>query len=74
MRTTLTLDDDVLAAARAIARERDASLGKVVSDLLRRALQPRPALRTDDALPTFNVPNAAKVFGPDEVARALETA
>lgn len=43
MRTTLAIDDDVLAAARAIAREQDRSIGEVVSALARRALhRPEP--------------------------------
>ncbi len=40
MRTTLELDDDVLQAARELASLRRTSIGKVVSELLRRALQP----------------------------------
>ena len=42
MRTTLAIDDDVLAAAKAIARQERRSVGEVVSDLARRALY-RPA-------------------------------
>ena len=38
MRTTLQLDDDVLAAARVLARQRHTSLGAVISDLARQAL------------------------------------
>lgn len=38
MRTTLQLDDDVLAAARVLARQRRRSLGDVISDLARQAL------------------------------------
>jgi hypothetical protein len=38
MRTTLDLDDDVLAAARSIAAARKQTMGKVVSDLLRQSL------------------------------------
>jgi hypothetical protein len=38
MRTTLTIDDDVLTAAKAIARQQDRSLGEIVSELARRAL------------------------------------
>jgi len=38
VRTTLAIDDDVLAAARAIARQQQKSIGEVVSDLARRAL------------------------------------
>ena len=42
MRTTLQLDDDVLAAARVLARQRQSTLGDVISDLARQALS-RPA-------------------------------
>jgi Arc/MetJ family transcription regulator len=38
MRTTLDLDDDVLAAAKEMARQQGQSTGTVVSGLLRRAL------------------------------------
>ena len=38
MRTTLRLDDDVLAAARVLARQRRSSVGDVISDLARQAL------------------------------------
>jgi hypothetical protein len=40
MRTTLAIDDDVLAAAKAIARQKNRTLGEVVSDLARAALRP----------------------------------
>lgn len=40
MRTTLKLDEDVLAAARALARQQDRTLGEVVSALARRGLAP----------------------------------
>lgn len=38
MRTTLTIDDDVLVAARALADQQHCSLGEVISELVRRAL------------------------------------
>jgi hypothetical protein len=44
MRTTLAIDDDVLTAAKAIAQQQRRSVGEVVSELARRALQrPRPS-------------------------------
>lgn len=44
MRTTLQLDDDVLAAARVLARQQRTSLGAVISELARQALvAPVPA-------------------------------
>ena len=38
MRTTLIIDDDVLAAVRELARRQRRSAGKVMSDLARQAL------------------------------------
>ena len=43
MRTTLDLDDDVLASAKEIARREKKTAGRVVSDLARRALTGLPA-------------------------------
>lgn len=42
MRTTLTIDDDVLVAAKAMAEQQNRSIGEVISDLARKALR-RPA-------------------------------
>ena len=39
MRTTLSLDDDVLREVEAYAESRDIGLGKAVSELVRRGLQ-----------------------------------
>jgi hypothetical protein len=38
MRTTLSLDDDVLREAKTYAESRDISIGKAVSELVRRGL------------------------------------
>jgi hypothetical protein len=38
MRTTLDIDDDVLAAAKHLASEQKTMAGKVISDLVRKAL------------------------------------
>jgi hypothetical protein len=40
MRTTLDLDEDVLQAAKELAAVRGVTAGKVVSDLVRKALTP----------------------------------
>ena len=40
MRTTLAIDDDVLAAAKELAAMQRKSLGEVVSSLARQALRP----------------------------------
>ncbi len=51
MRTTLTIDDDVLTAAKAIARQQDRSVGEVVSELARRALRRPRAARERNGVP-----------------------
>ncbi|MEW5848745.1 MAG: CopG family transcriptional regulator [Myxococcota bacterium] len=62
MRTTLVIDDDVLAAARALAEQRQESIGKVISDLARQALTPRSAPRTRNGVPLFPLrPDATPV-------------
>jgi hypothetical protein len=45
MRTTLAIDDDVLAAAREIATSQKKSVGEVISILSRTALSPAPSQR-----------------------------
>ena len=40
MRTSLTIDDDVLAAAKALAARQHKSVGEVTSALTRASLQP----------------------------------
>lgn len=43
MRTTLTIDDDVLAAVKERAQRERRTVGQVLSDLARQALIARPA-------------------------------
>ena len=44
MRTTLDLDEDVLQAAKELAEARGVTAGRIVSDLLRKALTPTTAV------------------------------
>ncbi len=39
MRTTIDLDDDVLAAAKALAKAGQTTAGRIISDTMRRAIQ-----------------------------------
>jgi hypothetical protein len=45
MRTTLAIDDDVLAAAKGLAARQHKSIGAVISTLARQALRPASAPR-----------------------------
>jgi len=71
VRTTLTIDDDVLVAVKAIAQQQHRSIGEVVSDLARRALHrpSPPAVRngipllprqSDQAVVTLETVNALR--------------
>jgi len=51
MRTTLDLDADVLQAARELAAARRSTMGRVVSDLLRKALAPARQGRVRNGVP-----------------------
>jgi hypothetical protein len=51
MRTTLDLDADVLQAAKEIASARRTTIGRVVSEFLRKALEPAPAGRVRNGVP-----------------------
>jgi hypothetical protein len=74
MRTTLTLDDDVLEAARYLARTEGKAIGAVVSELARRGLAPRREAEEEQGFPVFSVPSGATPLTPEMVARALEDA
>lgn len=51
MRTTIRLDEELLAKAKRAAVERGTTLTGVIEDALRRALAPRPAAGDRPALP-----------------------
>ena len=55
MRTTLVIDDDVLTVAKAIALQQHTSVGKVVSDLARRALHRPKAPASRNGIPLLPV-------------------
>ena len=71
MRTTLDLDDDVVAAARELAAEQRRSLGSVVSELARRGLTPA-RVETEDGLPVIRVPSDTPPITAAMVRRALD--
>ena len=70
MRTTLSIDDDVLAAAKVLARQQHKTLGAVVPALARQSLRrPVPSWQRD-GIPLLPVSNAEAVVALD-VVRAL---
>jgi hypothetical protein len=55
MRTTLTLDPEIVSAAKQIAAERSKSIGEVISELARRGLEARSKSATRNGFPVFQV-------------------
>ena len=68
MRTTLTIDDDVLAAAKGLAARQRKSIGEVISALTRQALRPAvPRGEVRNGVPLLPVrPGAEPVTGTGE--------
>jgi len=60
MRTTLAIDDDVLLAAKAMARQQDRSIGEVISDLARHSLRRPQASGERNGIPLL----ASRSDGP----------
>ena len=67
MRTTLTIDDDVLVAAKAIARQKNKALGEVVSELARAALHPPRAGAERNGVPLLPTRATGTIVTPDLV-------
>ena len=55
MRTTIVIDDDVLLAAKAIARAKHQTIGKIVSELARKSLRPPAPATERDGIPLLPV-------------------
>ena len=70
MRTTLAIADDVLRAAKAIARQRNQTIGQVVSELARNSLCPPTTSTERNGIPLVPVrrPNAVITL---EIVNAL---
>lgn len=70
MRTTLQIDDDVLRAARSLARAQHKTVGQIVSDLARKGLVPKPREQKRGAFPTFDVGRNAPPITLEMVQKA----
>ena len=61
MRTTLDLDEDLLLVTKQISQQKQLSMGRVVSQLLRKALEPAVPCRMRNGIPVFSArPGAVK--------------
>ena len=73
MRTTVNVDDDVLEAAKSIARAEGRGVGAVISELARRGLTPATLrVGVEDGFPVFSVPDDAPPITDATVRAALD--
>jgi hypothetical protein len=73
MRTTVTLDQDVYEAAMHLSRSTGRRLGKIISELARRGLKQRAAIRSDKSrLPVFEVPPDAPVIPASRIQEFID--
>lgn len=78
MRTTLDIDEDILDAAKTIARKERKTAGAVISDLVRRALtQPMPetgqSVRETESFYGFHpMPAGSRVVTEETIERLRE--
>jgi hypothetical protein len=74
MRTTIDLDEDILRTAKQLARENEQSLGRVISDLAKRGLEPAKATqRKRNGIPVFDRMPGAKPVTSEIVKGLLES-
>lgn len=71
MRTTVTIDDDVMAVARALADRKGSSLGSALSELARRGFRNNPTRGEAADGTTFPTPDDAGPITSEDVYRSL---
>jgi hypothetical protein len=72
MRTTLIIDDDVYEAAVAKARSTGRTLGEVISEMARAAIEPRQPSPTRKRFATFEVPKGSRMISAARIQKALD--
>ena len=72
MRTTLSLDDDVLQEVKAYARSRHVPIGKAVSDLVRRGLHAPLRTRIVNGFHVADLPPDTPPVTSEDVKKLLD--
>jgi hypothetical protein len=72
MRTTLTLDSALLAAARSVADRTDRSIGDVISEWARRGLEAAQGAHRERGFPVFSVSAGAPPISGETVRALLD--
>ena len=72
MRTTLSLDDDLLPDVKTYAESRDMSLGKAVSELVRRGLRAPLPTRVINGFHVVDLPAGSPAITREHVRKLEE--
>lgn len=72
MPTTLNIEDDLLAVARAVAERNGSSLGSALSESARRRFNGMGVVEDDAGFPVFMVEAGAPAITSQDVCRALD--
>ena len=72
MRTTLSIDDDVLREVKVYADSRDIALGKAVSELVRRGLQAPLQTRLVNGFHVVDLPHGSPTVTGEQIRKLQE--
>jgi hypothetical protein len=72
MRTTLSLDDDLISQVKTYAENRDISVGKAVSELVRRGLHAPLQTRVVNGFHVVDLPAGSPVITREHVRKLEE--
>jgi hypothetical protein len=72
MRTTLNLDDDVVASLKAFAESRSVALGKAASDLMRKGLNANVETRVVNGIHVVVLPPDSPKVSSERVRQLLD--
>jgi len=67
MRTTISIDDDLLDTVKYLANQRNVAIGRVLSDLARKGLEQRSKTCLRNNFPVFAVSKDATLLTPEHV-------
>ncbi len=74
MRTTLTIDDDILSAAKSLAQARSIPIGTVISELARKGMKSSAPTRKKSNFAVFSVSSTARTITIEDVKKIEDEA
>jgi hypothetical protein len=72
MRTTLDIDEDVLEAAKELAAIRRTTAGRIVSELARKALEPKHTYKVRNGVPILSRTRGSRIITSADVQRWVD--